>query len=154
MAHFPAHHDHSPQRGRGGVSRYPGGAQLFGGNNVKCQTAFPFMCRVTSMWGRWTALSPTFSQALTEQPGRRGLSIVPGGCAVTPDWPEDKFILLSHETGSLPRLTSPQLFLFRILKELCHRSPELMLGNGAIQLPAPLYGTILVLIKADRKSVV
>ena len=89
MAHFPAHHDHSPQRGRGGVSRYPGGAQLFGGNNVKCQTAFPFMCRVTSMWGRWTALSPTFSQALTEQPGRRGLSIVPGGCAVTPDWPED-----------------------------------------------------------------
>ena len=84
MAHFPAHHDHSPQRGRGGVSRYPDGAQLFGGNNVKCQTAFPFMCRVTSMWGRWTALSPTFSQALTEQPGRRGLSIVPGGCALLP----------------------------------------------------------------------
>lgn len=64
------------------------------------------------------------------------------------DFQTPKFILLSHETGSLPRLTSPQLFLFRILKELCHRSPELMLGNGAIQLPAPLYGTILVLIKA------
>ena len=64
------------------------------------------------------------------------------------DFQTPKFILLSHETGSLPRLTSPQLFLFRILKELCHRSPELMLGNGAIQLPAPLYGTNLVLIKA------
>ena len=49
-----------------------------------------------------------------------------------------RFILLSHETGSLPRLTSPQLFLFRILKELCHWSLELMLGNSvpfSFQLP-------------------
>ena len=84
MAHFPAHHDHSPQRGRGGVSRYLDGAQLFGGNNVKCQMAFPFMCRVTSMWGRRTALSPTFPRALTQQPGRRGLSVLPGGRALLP----------------------------------------------------------------------
>ena len=49
-----------------------------------------------------------------------------------------RFILLSRETGSLSRLTSPQLFLFRILKELCHWSPELILGNSvpfSFQLP-------------------
>ena len=69
------------------------------------------------------------------------------------DFQTPKFILFSHETGSLPRLTIPQMFLFRISKELCHWSPELMLGNSVpFSFQLPCMGPIWLLSKLLEHS--